>query len=370
MALNPTSSSRGVVATEAHKYRSLNSLMSWLDRYIALPLPPRPSLTLTIPSKISKVPGEIQLYFFTAPAGVTDGRADNLSAKRPVLINFHGGGFSIGHPLDDSRWFRAVLLAHPGAVVVSAGYRLAPEYPFPIAIEDGTDAILWLWENAVKYNLDPARFAISGFSSGGNLAFTVPLMLHKELEKRRVAKSYRLAGIIAFYPPVDWTRSRDEREATNPIASEKSMIPKSVLKVFDSSYLVPGNLPRKPGSDEIDIAHPYLSPGLTPSSLLLAAYPPIVAIYTCGWDQLLVEGNSFRERLEKFVDEGAMIHVGGMVIDEVNHGFDKKPCFITGNPKRDQMYEDAIKQLEMMCEIKDLSDMSDRYNRSDGSDWS
>jgi acetyl esterase/lipase len=366
MASDPTSSTRDTLAREARKYRSLNSIMSWLDRYIAWPLPPRPSLILTIPSKISKAPGGIQLYFFTAPAGETDERADNLSAKRPVLINFHGGGFSIGHPLDDARWFGAVLHSHPAAVVVSVGYRLAPEHPFPIGIEDGTDAVLWLWENAVKYNLDPDRFAISGFSSGGNLAFTVPLKLHEELEKRQVAKTVRLVGIIAFYPSVDWTKTRDERDATNPIAPRKSMVPQSVLKFFDSSYLFPENLPRKPGSDEIDMAHPYISPGLTPSALLLAAYPPMVAIYTCGWDQLLVEGNKFRERLQRFVDEGAMAHVGGMVIEEVTHGFDKKPCFFMGNPKRDHMYEDAVKQLEVMWEVKDLSgsSMSDRSSRS------
>jgi hypothetical protein len=127
------------------------------------------------------------------------------------------------------------------------------------------------------------------------------------------------------------------------------------LKFFDSSYLLQENLPRKPGSDEIDIAHPYLSPGLTPPSLLLAAFPRIVAIYTCGWDQLLVEGNKFRERLQRFVDEGAMTHVGGMEIEAVVHGFDKKPCFFMGNPKRDLMYEDAMKQLEVMWEVKDVS---------------
>ncbi|KAJ5303062.1 Alpha/beta hydrolase fold-3 [Penicillium atrosanguineum] len=364
MASNTGSNARDALVKEARKYRSLNSIMSWLDRYIAWPLPPRPSLVLKIPCKTSKEPGEIQLYFFTASAESTDGRADNLSAKRPVLINFHGGGFSIGHPLDDSRWFAAVLHAHPGAVVVSVGYRLAPEYPFPIGIEDGTDAILWLWENAFRYNLDPDRFAISGFSAGGNLAFTVPLRLHEELAKQQVAKTVRLAGIVAFYPPVDWTKTRDERDATNPIAPQKSMTPQSVLKFFDSSYLAEENLPRKPGSDEIDIGDPYLSPGLTPSSLLLVAFPPMVAIYTCGWDQLLVEGNRFRDRLQRFVDEGAMTHVGGMEIEAVIHGFDKRPCFFMGNPKRDRMYEDAMKQLEVMWEVKDLSQGSSMSDHS------
>jgi acetyl esterase/lipase len=331
----------------------LASLMSFLDRYLSFPFPRRACLNISIPSTLSKTPGSIQLYFYTAPGkGLSPERTDPQAPKRPVLINFHGGGFTIGHAVDDARWFRHVLQAYPDAVVVSVGYRLAPEYPFPTAIEDGVDAVLWLCDHAEQHNLDPTRFVISGASAGGNLAMTVPLMLYNHRVKQAQSSGQhpqtRLAGIIGFYPPTDWTRTREQRNATNPIAAQKSMIKPDIYKFFDDSYLLPESIHRQHGTEDVDMSHPYLSPGLTPTSLLLAAYPPAVAIYTCGWDQLLVEGNTFRERLRQLAVEGQMAHVGGMVVEDVIHGFDKKPSFIMGNKIRDRMYGDAARQLGIM----------------------
>ncbi|KAJ5387808.1 hypothetical protein N7509_010349 [Penicillium cosmopolitanum] len=365
------SPARAQLAKKAGRYRMLASILSGLDRYLSFPSPPRPCLNISIPSTISQTPGSIQLYFYTATG--KDLSPDSQSTKRPVLINFHGGGFTIGHAVDDARWFRKVLQGYPDAVVVSVGYRLAPEHPYPTAIQDSTDAVLWLWKNAEQHNLDRTRFVLSGDSAGGNLSLTVPLMLYNErvklqqqqhqqqspnseqekaTEEEEVPIS-RLAGLITFYPPTNWTRTREQRNATNPIAARKSMIKPNVFKLFDDSYLDPESLPyTSAGADGeskvVEMSHPYLSPGLTPTTLLLAAYPRNVAIYTCGWDQLLVEGNEFRERLRLLAVEGQMAHVGGMVIEDVVHGFDKKPSFVMGNKTRDRMYGDAVRQLGVM----------------------
>ncbi|KAJ5612518.1 hypothetical protein N7510_005712 [Penicillium lagena] len=365
MTAEPPPPSRLALAKQAQKYRILSSLLSLLDRYLSWPWPSNPSLEFSIPSTISKHPGSIGLYFFTAPsraltpntiATATQSTQDSHSTprpKRPVLINFHGGGFSIAHARDDARWATAVVQAIPDAVVVSVNYRLAPEHPFPVGIEDCVDAVLWLWDHAEQYNLDQARFALSGSSAGGNFALAVPFRLREELDKRasQFTNGLSLAGIVGFYPSTDWTRARAERDATNPIAKQKSMISPSIFRFFDQSYLMPEDLPKSLGDDGIyavDMAHPFLSPGLAPASLLLASYPPAVAIYTCGWDQLLVEGNTFRNRLAGLVAEGQMKHVGGMVIEDKIHAFDKKPSFWAGNPKRDVMYADAIRELGMM----------------------
>lgn len=365
-ALTPA---RAQLAKKAGRYRLLASILSGLDRYLSFPSPPRPCLNISIPSTISSTPGSIQLYFFTAQG--KDLSPDPQLPKRPVLVNFHGGGFTIGHAVDDARWFRKVLQSYPDAVVVSVGYRLAPEHPYPTAIQDSTDAVLWLWKNADQHNLDRTRFVLTGDSAGGNLSLTVPLMLYNERVKQQQQQQQvqspnsaqekadseedvlisRLAGLITFYPSTNWTRTREQRDATNPIAARKSMIKPNVFKLFDDSYLDPENLPYSSTgteSKEVDMAHPYLSPGLTPTPLLLAAYPSNVAIYTCGWDQLLVEGNEFRERLRLLAVEGQMAHVGGMVIEDVVHGFDKKPSFIMGNKTRDRMYGDAVRQLGIM----------------------
>lgn len=330
----------------------LSSLLSVLDRYLSWPLPPKPDIEIAIPSTVSKCPGSIDLCIFTAPSKGISSRVQSTTSPRPVLINFHGGGFSIGDALDDSRWAGAVLNAYPDAVVVSVNYRLAPEHPFPTALNDGVDAILWLWQRADEYNLDQRRFCLSGFSAGGNLALSVPFRLHDVLQQRSLTSSKEisisLAGQIAFYPSVDWTRTRAERDSTNPISSEKSMISPSLFEFFDSSYLLYSALPKLPGTDRVDMSHPYLSPGIAPESILLAAYAPAVAIYTCAWDQLLAEGNAFRERLDGLVDDGKMTSVGGFVIEDVVHGFDKTPSFWRKAPARESMYDDALKQLGAM----------------------
>ncbi|KAJ5173221.1 hypothetical protein N7492_005814 [Penicillium capsulatum] len=343
---------RAVLAKKAHYYRLLQRLLSWLDRNLSWPLPPRPCLKISIPSTIGNHPGEISLYFFSGPSKpISPERTIHHYVRRPVLLNFHGGGFTIGSALDDARWAGTVLKAFPDAVVVSVNYRLAPEHPFPVGVEDGVDAILWLWAHAEEYNLDITRFALCGDSSGGNFALTVPLRLHAELAAQdRLGRDndIRLAGLIAFYPSTDWTRTRKERDATNPIAVDKSMIPPAVFALFDDSYLQADTLPKKPGTAEVDMAHAYLSPGLAPTSLLLAEYPPHIAIYTCGWDQLLVEGNTFRERLRQLAVEGHLAHVEGFTVENVVHGFDKKPTFCMAHRKRDQMYGDAVRQLQQI----------------------
>ncbi|KAJ5129575.1 uncharacterized protein N7515_005614 [Penicillium bovifimosum] len=347
------SPNRSGLAKKANRYRFLSTLLSLLDRYLSLPLPKSPRLEIAIPSKVSKTPGSIELLIYTGSTPLCPRHNNPPLPARPVLLNFHGGGFSIGHAQDDARWASTVLKSYPDAVVVSVNYRLAPEHPFPVALEDSVDAILWLWQHADLYNLDKKRFAVSGFSAGGNLALAVPIRLHEELQKERWAGlgKIELAGLIAFYPSVDWTRTRAERDATNPVAAKKSMISPAMYKFFDESYLLVAGLPRRRGTGRVDMSHPYLSPGLATESLLLTAYPEAVAIYTCGWDQLLVEGNAFRERLEGFMGQEKMGRVGGFVVEDVPHGFDKKPSFWKGNKARERMYGDAVRQLEGMWKV-------------------
>lgn len=375
-------SSRSTLLKQAKKLRFFQSIISFLDRYLSFPLPPRPALTLTIPTTISKTPGTITLYLYASPNNPPTSSYSQTheidTPRRPVLLNFHPGGFSIGHAIDDARWAASVLSAHPSSIVISVNYRLAPEHPFPVPLEDCTDALIWLWDHADNYNLDRKRFALCGGSAGGNLALSVPLRLYEEMEKRgrREGKAdIKLAGSLAFYPSVDWTKTRAERDATNPICAERSMIPPSVLKFFDESYLVKSNLPKRErpreqgeGEEddgatewEIDMGHPYLSPGITPTNLFLAATPPAVAIYTCEWDQLLVEGNALRERVCTFVDEGRMRHCGGYEVKEAMHGFDKRPTFCLGSEVREKMYADATDQLGIMwaCQHESEEEESD-----------
>jgi acetyl esterase len=89
--------------------------------------------------------------------------------KLPVLLYFHGGGFTIGSVATHDALCRHLShLAH--CAVISVDYRLAPEHKFPTAADDAWDALQWLAREAPALGLDGARLAVGGDSAGGTLA--------------------------------------------------------------------------------------------------------------------------------------------------------------------------------------------------------
>ncbi len=87
----------------------------------------------------------------------------------PVLLYFHGGGFTIGSIATHDVLCRQ--LSHlAGCAVMSVDYRLAPEHKFPAAANDAWDALQWLSAHAENMGLDAARLAVGGDSAGGTLA--------------------------------------------------------------------------------------------------------------------------------------------------------------------------------------------------------
>jgi acetyl esterase len=87
----------------------------------------------------------------------------------PALVYFHGGGWSIGD-LNSADPMCRRLAAEAGCVVVSVDYRLAPEHPFPAAVEDGYAATAEVVRHAGRYGVRPGAVAVAGDSAGGNLA--------------------------------------------------------------------------------------------------------------------------------------------------------------------------------------------------------
>jgi acetyl esterase len=105
------------------------------------------------------------------PAGPLPLRTYAPRGRRPhpVLVFFHGGGFVLG-TLDGFDSFCSLLADGAGCLVVSVGYRLAPEQKFPAAPEDAVAALRWVGAHAGEIGGDPARIAVAGDSAGGNLA--------------------------------------------------------------------------------------------------------------------------------------------------------------------------------------------------------
>lgn len=91
------------------------------------------------------------------------------SGPQPCLLFFHGGGFVCGS-LDVYDGFCRMVAEISGVKVIAVAYRLAPESPFPAAVNDATAAMRWLVANAATHMVDVGRIAVGGDSAGGNLA--------------------------------------------------------------------------------------------------------------------------------------------------------------------------------------------------------
>ncbi|GAP34699.1 alpha/beta hydrolase [Piscinibacter sakaiensis] len=92
----------------------------------------------------------------------------------PALLYFHGGGFTIGG-LETHDSLCRQLARRSGAAVLALDYRLAPEHPFPTAVDDSWAALDWLATQAASLGADPARLAVGGDSAGGTLAAVAAL---------------------------------------------------------------------------------------------------------------------------------------------------------------------------------------------------
>lgn len=94
---------------------------------------------------------------------------DHPFSPFPALIYFFGGGFVFGSIEAHDNICRALAKA-TGCKVIAVSYHLAPEYKFPVAINEAYFAVEWVFKNAAILDIDPHRIAVSGYSAGGNLA--------------------------------------------------------------------------------------------------------------------------------------------------------------------------------------------------------
>jgi acetyl esterase len=137
--------------------------------------------------------------------------------RLPVVLNFHGGGWVSGS-VRQSEWWASSVAAEAKVVVVSVEYRLAPEHPFPVPVEDCYDATRWVAEHAEELGVDADRLAVMGDSAGGNMAAVVAMMARDRGEPR-------IALQVLIYPSVDiGGEYPSERENANrPLLTAKDI---------------------------------------------------------------------------------------------------------------------------------------------------
>lgn len=100
----------------------------------------------------------------------------NDDAGLPLLVFLHGGGWMLGD-LDTHDAMHRHLAHRTGCAVLAVGYRLAPEHPYPAALDDCATALAWARREASALACDPARIALGGESAGGNLSAALCLKL-------------------------------------------------------------------------------------------------------------------------------------------------------------------------------------------------
>jgi acetyl esterase len=103
----------------------------------------------------------------SAPHKLDVYRPKGRGEKLPIVLYVHGGGFRILSK--DSHWIMALAFARQGYLVFNIDYRLAPEHPYPAAIQDCCEALAWVVKSAARFGGDPARIAFAGESAGANL---------------------------------------------------------------------------------------------------------------------------------------------------------------------------------------------------------
>jgi acetyl esterase len=216
-------------------------------------------------------------------------------APTGLVVYFHGGGFCIGSiGLMDN--VARELAYCSGATVVSVEYRLAPEHPYPAAVEDCEAVTRWALANTARFGVAPTHVAVAGESAGGNLSAVVALRLRNDADPP-------LAGQVLIYPGVEGDSS------TQPSREQ-----------FDGVVITtkPGNPFRAAYSAGRDLD---LDPFYAPLHAKTLAGLPRAIVVLGGCDPLRDEGRAYARRLQAEGVEVEELCCAGQPHGFVNFGF-------------------------------------------------
>ena len=216
----------------------------------------------------------------------------------PTVVMFHGGGWVVGD-LDTHDNMARTICRDCTAVVVSVDYRLAPEAPFPAAVDDALAATRWVLSHVDDFGGDP-RVAVAGDSAGGNLAAVVAQQLRDE-------GGPELAGQLLVYPATDVTGDYASRTEN----AEGYFLDLPTMLWFVGHY----------AADEALHEDPRLSPMRHHD---LSGLPPAVVV-TAEYDPLRDEGEAYAEALS-----AAGVPVEVRRFDGMIHGFFDMGLFSPG----------------------------------------
>jgi len=249
----------------------------------------RGSFELPATREISKVHDEVV-------SGIPVRLYEHAHQPTGVIVYFHGGGWCLGSvPLMDA--VARELAFATGTAVVSVEYRMAPEHPYPAALDDSEAVTRWALANAPSLGASERTVMVAGESAGGNLAAAVSLRLRDD------GATPGLAGQILIYPVLDAHGSAhaSRKEFSGLIVSEKAS------EFFWTSYAGERDVERDP------FAAPLHATTLTD-------LPPALVVLG-GCDVLRDEGRAYAQRLDEVGVDTTEVSYPGQPHGFVNFGF-------------------------------------------------
>ncbi|AKN17362.1 lipase LipH [Mycobacterium haemophilum DSM 44634] len=219
-------------------------------------------------------PVGIRIYWPPTNPGRSTG-----SYRPPVVLYFHGGGFVMGD-LDTHDGSSRLHAVGADAIVVSVEYRLAPEHPYPAAIEDAWAATLWVAEHGPEIGGDTARMAVAGDSAGGTIAAVIAQCARDNAYRGAYRGGPPLAFQLLWYPSTLWDQSLPsfQENATAPILDVEA------IAAFSRWY-----------AGEIDLSNPPAD--MAPGRAENLADLPAAYIGVAGYDPLRDDGIRYGELL-------------------------------------------------------------------------
>ena len=215
--------------------------------------------------------------------------------RLPLYVNIHGGGFVLGNAeIDDP--YMPVIAINANVKIINIDYSLAPEFPFPKALNECYAVIKYAKENADSFGIYADRIAVGGQSAGGNLSAGICLMDNE-------SKQLGVKCLVLDYPPLDlYTEA-----GLKPLP--KGALPVFICRIFDACYC----------NDREKRNNPLISP-IYATIDEVRLFPPTLVI-TATFDSLCDEGEQFRDKL---IEAGVQVTHKRF---EARHGFNLEPGF-------------------------------------------
>ncbi len=228
---------------------------------------------------------------------------NNEKLFNPIIIYFHGGGWVTGN-INTYNDVCATLANKTNHLVISVNYRLAPEYPFPIGLEDCYDVVKLIVKNHKNYGIKNREICLMGDSAGANIAAAISLMA-------RDKKEFKIYNQILLYPVLYNDHTESSKYNSIRTNGKDYFLTSKLIVDYEKLYI----------SDKYKNS-PYYAP-------LLAKHlfnQPRTLIITADLDPLRDEGKDYSKRLKRYFNYVEYYNMKNSLHGFLSSTIDKHTC--------------------------------------------